>query len=67
MHKKFVVYLEVPIFFHRKRKKIKLQMQSWKNFNIGPKTHLIAQRSPLEGLVINLFNFFQLVTFFCHK
>lgn len=43
MHKKFVVYLEVPVFFHRKRKKIKLQMQSWKNFNIGPKTHLIAQ------------------------
>ena len=25
------------------KKKIKLQMQSWKNFNIGPKTHLIAQ------------------------
>ena len=41
MHKTFVVYLEVPVFFHRKRKR--LQMQSWKNFNIGPKTHLIAQ------------------------
>ena len=72
MHKTLVVYLKVPVFFHRKRKNIKLQMQSWKNFNIGPKT-LFNSPGPhsrptaqffLEGLVINLFNFFQLVTFF---